>query len=117
MVNQIIPVYSLNEIISEKLRSLVQRNRPRDIYDIGALSLLLPAVEYSTIRKLLHKKSKDKNIIITGLGDFVNPEKGRKNKRAWNSSLGNHLPENKLPDFDDVYKNIQTFIENILNTQ
>ena len=41
-------------------------------------------------------------------------EKGRKNKRAWNSSLGNHLPEHKLPDFDEAYRLIKSFIEKIL---
>lgn len=116
IINQIIQVYSLNEIISEKLRSLIQRNRPRDIYDIWTLANIFSEKEYPTIKTLLYKKTTDKNITITCIENFVNPEKGRKNKRAWNSSLGSHLPEHKLPDFDEVYELVKEFIEKILNS-
>jgi len=116
IINQLVPVYSLFEVISEKLRSLIQRNRPRDIYDIWTLSNYFSEKEYSTIKELLLKKTKAKGILITNIHDFVNQEKGRKNKRAWESSLNDHLPENKLPDFDDVYKKIKVFIEKILNS-
>ncbi len=116
MIDQVIPVYSLNEIISEKLRSLIQRNRPRDIYDIWTLSNYFSKEQYPTIKTLLHKKSKDKNIIVKGIEDFVDPIKGRKNKRAWHSSLADHLPEHKLPDFDEVYELVKGFIEKVLNS-
>ncbi len=33
LINETIPVYPMVEIVAEKLRSLIQRNRPRDIYD------------------------------------------------------------------------------------
>ncbi len=115
-INQVVPVYSLNEIIGEKLRSLIQRNRPRDIYDIWTLSNYFSEEQYPTIKTLLYEKSKDKGLIITGIEDFVDPKKGRKNKRAWHSSLADHLPENKLPDFDEVYELIKDFIEKILNS-
>jgi predicted nucleotidyltransferase component of viral defense system len=116
ILNQIVTAYSLYEVISEKLRSLIQRNRPRDIYDIWTLVNFFGKSEYKTIKELLHEKLKDKSINITGINDFVNSDKSRKNKRAWSSSLGDHLPENKLPDFDDVYKSIKIFIEKILNS-
>lgn len=113
---QTVSVYSLPEIISEKLRSLIQRNRPRDIYDIHTLSGKLPETKYPEIKRLLFEKSKNKNIVISGISDFINNEKASKNKRAWESSLGNHLPANKLPDFDIIYKSITKFIENILDS-
>jgi predicted nucleotidyltransferase component of viral defense system len=115
-IRQTIPVYSLNEIIGEKLRSLIQRNRPRDIYDIWTLNNHFPEKQYANIKKLLVEKASNKNIVISGIEDFVNPIKLRKNKRAWHSSLGDHLPENKLPDFDEVYESTKKFIEKILNS-
>jgi len=115
-INQIIPVYSLYEVISEKLRSLIQRNRPRDIYDIWTLSNFFSENEYVKIKELLYEKAKAKNIKIADITDFVNNEKARKNKRAWNSSLGDHLPETMLPDFDEVYNIIEIFITKILNS-
>ncbi|MCF8458182.1 MAG: nucleotidyl transferase AbiEii/AbiGii toxin family protein [Bacteroidales bacterium] len=114
-IDQIVPTYSLTEILSEKLRSLIQRNRPRDIYDIWTLSNYFSEEQYLSIKELLHEKSNDKNIVVTGIEDFVDPIKGRKNKRAWHSSLADHLPEHKLPDFDEVYGAIKEFIEKIVN--
>ena len=43
--------YSLYEIFAEKLRALVQRTRPRDIYDVIHL------------QDLFHQKKLDKNIL------------------------------------------------------
>lgn len=115
IISQIIPVYSLSEVISEKLRSLIQRNRPRDIYDIWNIADYFSEQEYSHIKKLLLEKAEDKNIVISNVSDLVNAEKARKNKRAWQSSLGGHLPLGELPEFDLVYNKIKQFIENILN--
>ena len=115
-ISKTIPVYSLHEVISEKLRSLMQRNRPRDIYDIWTLSSTFLEEEYATIKTLLFQKAKDKNIDITSIEDFINSEKERKNKRAWSSSLADHLPEEKLPDFNEVYKLVEVFITKILNS-
>lgn len=42
--------------------------------------------------------------------------KERSNKRAWQSSLGYHLPIGQLPDFDTTYSNVKLFIEQILNS-
>jgi predicted nucleotidyltransferase component of viral defense system len=116
MIFQSISVYSLEEVISEKLRSLIQRNRPRDVYDIWTLSGLFVQNDYPLIRRLLDEKAKPKNVKFNSVNDFINQEKGRKNSRAWVSSLGNHLPENQLPDFDTVYNDVYQFIEKILNT-
>ncbi len=115
-IDQIIPVYHLLEVISEKLRALIQRNRPRDIYDIWTLKKMFEQEDYPVIKKLLFEKATDKNIEITGVDNFVNTVKGRKNKRAWQTSLASHLPENKLPDFEIVYDEIENFITKILNT-
>lgn len=115
-ISQIIPVYSLNEIVSEKLRALIQRNRPRDIYDIWNLSNYYQEIDYSVIKILLLQKAKNKNIEITGVDNFVNPEKERKNERAWDSSLADHLPEYQLPDFGTVYQSVREFITKLLNS-
>lgn len=116
LINNTIPVYSLFEVLSEKIRSLIQRNRPRDIYDISYLSKNIEPQHFSTIKQMLYTKATDKKIEITGLENFVNENKGNINKRAWTSSLGDHLPVGELPDFDISYSNAKQFIEQILNS-
>jgi len=113
-ISEIIPVYSLYEILSEKLRALIQRNRPRDLYDIWNLTNKYSDIDYLLIKTLLLKKASDKGIIINSVDDFVNPNKERKNKRAWNTSLADHLPENKLTEFNDVYVSVKQFVANVL---
>jgi predicted nucleotidyltransferase component of viral defense system len=116
LINNTIPVYSLIEVLSEKIRSLIQRNRPRDIYDISYLSKIIEPENYSTIKQMLYTKATDKKIEITGIDDFVNENKGNINKRAWTSSLGDHLPVGELPDFDTSYSNVKHLTEQILNS-
>jgi len=113
IVNQI-PVYPLNEIVAEKLRSLMQRNRPRDIYDLLYLEEIIPEKNYAEILELLKEKSKDKNINCCNYDDFLNPGKYRKNKRAWKSSLAYHLPAGRLADYDLAYSKVEQFVKNIL---
>jgi len=117
LITQVIPVYSINEIISEKLRSLIQRNRPRDIFDLCTLLQDLNKEYFTLIQDLLFEKCQYKNIYFTGVEDFINSEKERKNKRGWNSSLADHLPENKLPEFDEVYHSLKQSISKILNSK
>ncbi len=114
IINKTIPVYPITEIMAEKLRSLIQRNRPRDIYDIWYIMQSTENTNNKAIIELLLKKAEAKNIEIVNANQFVNPQKMRKNKRAWESSLKQHLPINALPDFDTVYSQLKLIVEEIL---
>jgi len=107
-------VYPINEIISEKIRALMQRNRPRDIYDLYFLSQKVNKEEYAKINGLLAQKSKDKNLDCCIIENYINPIKARKNKRAWENSLGHHLAINTLIDFDLAYDMVGEFVSNII---
>jgi len=77
--------YDLKELVAEKIRALLQRNRPRDIYDVWFLGSGLPESDLPIIKNLLFEKSHQKNLNITGVDDFVNPDKYQKNSHAWNN--------------------------------
>ncbi len=109
-----VTVYPLNEIVSEKLRSLIQRNRSRDIYDLYYLSNIIKAEEYEIILNLLKQKAMDKGITFNRVEDFVNQDKYRKNKRAWESSLSYHLPKGELVDYDIAYDKVENFVKLII---
>jgi len=114
-ITSIVPVYPLKEVIAEKLRSLIQRNRPRDIYDLHYLSRITPKDDYKDILLLLKKKSQNKSIECCNYDDFVNPKKYSSNKRAWESSLVYHLPQGKLIDYNIAFSKVEEFVKNILN--
>jgi len=115
LINEIIPVYSILEIMAEKLRALIQRNRPRDIYDIWYIMNSSKSPNKKAIKELLQLKAKSKNIEIISVDQFVNNQKMQKNKRAWENSLILHLPMNSLPDFGVVYSDLHKIVCSILN--
>ncbi|MEA3446967.1 MAG: nucleotidyl transferase AbiEii/AbiGii toxin family protein [Bacteroidota bacterium] len=106
--------YDFRELLSEKIRALKQRNRPRDIYDVWYLRTMLYADSYRGLTDLLFKKSVLKNLTIEGLMDFVNKEKYIRNKRAWSQSLTHQIPASNLPDFDTVYKELTEYLKKII---
>jgi predicted nucleotidyltransferase component of viral defense system len=110
-------VYPLIEVVAEKLRSLIQRNRPRDYYDLYFLSSIIEDSSCEQILEILKAKSQIKNIQCCEIESFINSYKYRINKRAWQSSLEYHLPQGKLVDYDDVYKTLEIFITKILGSQ
>lgn len=116
-ISNTVSVYPINEIISEKIRALMQRNRPRDVYDLYFLSQKVNKEEYPSIYNLLAQKSKDKNLDCCIIENYINPIKGRKNKRAWENSLGHHLAINKLIDFDMAYEIVGEFVSNIIESK
>ncbi len=110
-----VKAYSLKEIVAEKIRSLKQRNRPRDIYDLAYLSDIISPDDYSEIKELLIEKTADKNIQWKNPSDFINPQKYRRNKRAWESSLQHHLPPGQLPEYDDAFAAAEQIVQKILS--
>jgi len=114
-ITNTIPAYSIYEIIAEKLRSLIQRNRPRDVYDNWFFSKNIDKQHYTTIKELLYQKAKNKSIDISKIENFVNDKKRKSNKRAWENSLKHQISVDKLPNFDTAYKLLYPFILKILN--
>ncbi len=55
----LLPAYSLEEIAAEKVRSLFQRVRPRDLYDLAALA---SRVDATTVHRLADQKMVFKNV-------------------------------------------------------
>ena len=105
--------YDFTEILSEKIRALTQRNRPRDVYDVWYLSKSADS-PFKGIRELLLNKSELKGLKIEGIHNFVNKEKALRNKRAWSQSLSNQIAAADLPDFDVTYHELTTFLKTLL---
>jgi len=91
-------VYSLEEIVVEKVRSLFQRTRPRDLYDVW---YLWDEVDKRKVLDIFPGKCRFKNVKIN-VKDFEGREDDFKN--AWGSSLQHQLKN--LPDFDDVFSSV-----------
>lgn len=99
-----IPCYSLKEVVAEKIRALVQRSytAPRDYYDIYKLIQSFKHEDWKEIRTAFLKKMEFKGIEYKNIDQLINPKSIKIIKTAWDRSLKHQIPENDLPDVDDV---------------
>ena len=92
-------VYSLREIFAEKVRSLFERTRPRDLYDVWYLSRIIKLEDAVPIirRKFEHRDVKFR------IERFL--ERREVFRGAWAPSLKNQLKE--LPGFDRAFAEVE----------
>lgn len=99
-----IPTYSLEEILTEKIRAFYQRsyNAPRDYYDVWYLLNNVLFDNWETIKNLLRKKCELKKVVINP-NIFSDKEIKKNVSKAWKNSIAHHLPEETVPDFEYVW--------------
>jgi uncharacterized protein len=101
--------YQLEEVLIEKMRSVMQRMQPRDFYDLWYL-LQQNEMDINFCLNEFVKKCLSKNI---NSNDF--PKKLSKRmpqyKGRWKESLGNQIQN--LPDFDRAEREVQTHLRKV----
>lgn len=94
--------YSMTEIIAEKMRSLMQRTAPRDIYDLWYLfeneGLNIQDYVFTFQEKAIFKKKDPKQFVI----EVTKKEKTF--QTHWNDHLVNQM--NEVPDFMNVWREL-----------
>jgi len=105
-------VYSLEEILSEKLRSILQRGKSRDYYDVWIL-LKEHKADFSNDKlwEILKEKCKFKDISTPKIDDFFDNKRIEEAGRYWERGLAHQL--NDLPDFDKVLEELRGLIKEI----
>ena len=110
-----IPCYKIEEVLSEKIRALIQRSytAPRDYYDIWYLSNNFPDLNWAIIVDAFYKKMKFKNIEFTGIDQLINAKSDKALKGAWKNSLGHQIQPDKLPEYEVVREKLVLLFESI----
>ncbi len=109
--NATIPVYSMEEILTEKIRAFYQRSykAPRDFYDVWYLLNHADFQNWEHLSNQLKVKCAVKNILIdTQL--FESEQVYEIVSQSWNKSIAHHLFKEHLPDFEKVW----TFLKSSL---
>ncbi len=114
-----IPCYSIQEVLSEKLRALIQRSytAPRDFYDIWHLSQNVLDLDWPEIAEAFHKKMKFKNIEFTGIDQMINPENDKQLMAAWHNSLVHQIPGEHFPEYNTVRDELNKLFVQIFNDE
>ena len=110
-----IPCYSINEVLAEKLRALIQRSytAPRDFYDIWFLQKNYPNLNFNEIVEAFHKKMKFKNLEFTGIEQLMDEDDDKKLRASWRNSLAHQIQSEALPEFDVVKKELTVLFKKI----
>ena len=104
-----IPCYSIEEMLAEKIRALIQRSytAPRDFYDIWFLQKQYPDLDFSKIVEAFHKKMKFKNLEFTDVDQLINDENDKALRASWKNSLAHQIQAEALPEFDEVKRELE----------
>lgn len=119
-------VYSLEEIIAEKLRAILQhirlldekgwsRSRARDFYDLWRImSTYTDQLDLSGFSAFLHEKCAVRNVSFSAPGDFFPDAVLSHMEKTWEQWLGPLVPG--LPAFDIVISELRPQVVALLST-
>lgn len=109
-----IPCYTIEEVLSEKIRALIQRSctAPRDFYDIWYLSNNMPGLDWKAIVEAFLVKMEYKGLEFKGIDQFINPKNERAVQLAWKNSLAHQIPADSLPKYEEVRADLLALFDN-----
>lgn len=97
-----IQCYSLNEVMTEKMRSLLSRTQPRDYYDLWYLSEA-EGMEMAELRYEFEEKTRHKELDPNALQGKLE-EKATVFKSRWAQSMKDQIAD--LPPFEQVHREL-----------
>ncbi|MEX2564889.1 MAG: nucleotidyl transferase AbiEii/AbiGii toxin family protein [Cyclobacteriaceae bacterium] len=114
---QSVPCYTLQEVLAEKLRALIQRSytAPRDFYDIWYLSQNVTELNWPEIVEAFHQKMKFKGLEFTGIHQMINEENDKRLQAAWKNSLGHQVQKEHLNTYEETRAVLHQLLTAILN--
>ena len=104
--------YPLEELLAEKMRSLLERGKSRDYYDVWRLlkeqssRLDLKLLGEVLLKKLMHKK-----LTFTGMNDFI-PKDTDTLKQYWASELEQQSIQ--LPSLDKMIEELGDMLDKLI---
>lgn len=113
-----IACYDIREVLSEKLRALIQRSytAPRDYYDIWYLSKHSSELNWTEIKQAFLQKMAFKGLEFIGIDQLLNAKSENAVKRAWETSLAHQISAKKLPAFEEIKKHLELLFNKIFGT-
>ncbi len=106
-----VATYSIDELFAEKTRALIERTRPRDLYDVVfILENRSQALNRRRVRDLLREKCKVKGITAPTAASIIETINGSAELRSeWKNMLGHQLPG--LPPIDSLLERVGRLFE------
>lgn len=111
-----VSVYSLEELLAEKLRAILQQRnrvpRPRDFYDVWMLLKLdSNEIKWKKVSDVFLQKCEFKQVEFLSSKDFFDSALLSKNRIAWKTSIARQT--NNLIEFDPMIEELQSNLQKI----
>jgi predicted nucleotidyltransferase component of viral defense system len=100
-------VYSLEEILAEKLRSLLTRTEPRDLYDVHYL-LTCQLVDIEQMVFGIQPKFEAKGLVVSDLRTILTRRQPTLNQ-LWLPRLQGQMPD--IPPLDNVIRETNRILQ------
>ncbi len=103
----VVLTYALGEILAEKMRSILQRGKVRDYYDVWRLlKEKRDALDLSLVRSALVQKCQHKGVDELTIQAFLVPERLAEAEVYWKRDLAGQVASRSLPEWAVVTKEL-----------
>lgn len=107
--------YALEEILAEKLRSILQRGKARDYYDVWRLlKEKADSFDQQIARRVLQEKCKHKNLPDPSVEAFFDQATLEAAAAYWSQDLIGQVPDGNLPAWDTVTTDLRPLLTRFL---
>lgn len=104
-------VYSLDEILAEKMRAILQRGKIRDYYDVWRL-IKTKKFDKEKIKALFLEKCKSKDVAFTGVEQFF-PDGIVKTLEPHLETGLTRLSREQMPSLDDIISELRKLLDEL----
>lgn len=105
-------VYPLEELFAEKMRSLLERGKSRDYYDVWRLLKEQSSkLDFKLLSLVLLKKLTYKSLFLRNISDFL-PREANVLKRYWEKDLEQQVKS--LPPLDEVLHELRDMLDKLI---
>jgi len=100
--------YALEEILAEKMRSVLQRGKARDYYDVWRLlKEKNAAFDASLVRSIMEQKCRHKGLDVPDVQAFLAPQYLEEAAVYWERDLARQVAPQSLPDWARVSEELE----------
>ncbi len=108
----VVLTYALEEILAEKMRSILQRGKSRDYYDVWRLLREKgESFDSSLVRSMLVRKCQHKDLEAPNAQAFLSPQYMEEAQVFWERDLAQQVAPQPLPDWKAVTVELADLLE------
>jgi len=109
--------YALEEILAEKMRSILQRGKARDYYDVWRLlAEKRNALDLAITRSILDQKCRHRGLGTPEVQSFLSPQRLAEAEIYWKRDLVEQVAMSPLPKWTVVTKELKGLLTDFFST-